>query len=142
MVIKIRKNHDKCRFQMKYFHLRMNRGPDHQSGPIQDSGGKTSTKYFVFTIGNKYVINIRVATYRYIAGRVWICVVCRSVLKVQKVLSKYLIGTKYRQEKSFSYIYIILMPSFFCSLMRCAESLFRGAFIACINFLHPATFSS
>ena len=104
----MRKNHNKCRFQMKYFHLRMNRGPDHQSGPIQDSGGKTSTKYFVFTIGNQYVINIRVATYRYIAGRVWICVVCRSVLKVQKVLSKYLIGTKYRQEKKFNHILILL----------------------------------
>ena len=93
---------------MKYFHLRMNRGPDHQSGPIQDSGGKTSTKYFVFTIGNQYVINVRVATYRYIAGPVWICVVCRSVLKVQKVLSKYLIGTKYRQEKKFYHIFILL----------------------------------
>ena len=95
---------------MKYFHLRMNRGPDHQSGPIQDSGGKNFHKIIRFY--KKPIcdcsINIRVATYRYIAGPVWVCVVCRSVLKVQKVLSKYLIGIKYRQEKKFNHIFILL----------------------------------
>ena len=101
----MRQNNNECRFQMKYFHLRMNRGPDHQSGPIQDSGGKNFHKIIRFY---KKPLNIRVATYRYIAGRVWICVVCRSVLKVQKVLSKYLIGTKYRQGKKFNHIFLLL----------------------------------
>ena len=126
-MIIMRKNHNKCRFQMKYFHLRMNRGPDHQSGPIQDSGRKTSTKYFVFTIWKPICdcsINIRFATYRYIAGRVWICVVCRSVLKVQKVLSKYLIGTKYRQGKKFNHIFILLWCHHFFALSWGVQNLY------------------